>query len=89
MASYRAGERPESDYFEWACEAYADDAVGGCRAGGWGRSSRGGEGEGILGVFSEGGRLDLGLGMCWVRLWRRRLGNRCLVLLLMKGVGRG
>ena len=32
-ASRRADERPESDYPEWACEAYADDTVGGCRVG--------------------------------------------------------
>ena len=32
-ASRRADERPESYYPEWACEAYADDTVGECRAG--------------------------------------------------------
>ena len=30
-----------------------------CR--GWGRSSRGGEGEGILGVLSEGGEVGSGI----------------------------
>ena len=88
-ASRRAGERPESDYSEWVCETYADDAVRRCRAGVGVVPAVGGEGEGILGVLSERGRLDLGLGMCWVGLWRRRLENRCLVLLLMKGVGGG
>ena len=49
----------------------------------------GGKRGGLGGV--EGGSsllMDLGLGMCWVGLSRRRLGNRCLVLSLMKGVGR-
>ena len=32
-ASRRADEWLESYYPEWACEAYADDTVGECRAG--------------------------------------------------------
>ena len=34
VASHQAGERPESDYVEWVCEAYADDEVVRCRWGG-------------------------------------------------------
>ena len=45
------GETPESDYPEWVCGAYADDAVGGCHAGRRDRSGHGKEGErGLRGV---------------------------------------
>ena len=60
MASHQAGERPESDYVEWVCEAYVDDEVVRCRWGG-----------GVVPREFGGGSflLVLELGMCWVEHW--------------------
>ena len=45
VASHQARE---SNYIEWACEAYANDEVGGCHAEGWHHSGHG-EKERVLG----------------------------------------